>query len=171
MIRTRLFHARRKSSVIVIQCALRLKQSRGTLVKLRYERLQLLRRFASIKIQSHFRRILATSFVQHRREEVAAVKIQCLIRTKLAKERYDEKLKERCLIRILSWYNRRCDVRCRKAAFKIVMTARKWCNWRKRCRRIIFHSIAFWYRKKRRRIRTIQRYPLLPKFQCLFYYP
>lgn len=157
IIRTRLYHSRRKSCSIVIQCAVRQHLSRCQLSHLRYQRTQLLRRIACIKIQSQLRRQFAEKLLKCLRKEFAAKKIQCQFRIRIARQIAMIKLKERNALRIFRWYRGRCIDRRRRAANRIVKAARRWCKWRKRCAKIVFHCIALFYRKKKRKIKSIQR--------------
>jgi hypothetical protein len=157
IIRTRLYHSRRKACSIVIQCAVRQHSSRCQLSRLRYQRIQLLRRLACIKIQSQLRKLFAVNLLSCLRKEFAAKKIQCRYRIRIARKIALIKLKEKSSLRILRWYRGRCIDRRRRAATRIVRAARIWCKWRRRCAKIVFHCIALFYRKKKRKIKSIQR--------------
>ena len=157
IIRTRLYHSHRKACSTAIQCAVRQYSSRCKLSHLRYLRIQLLRRLACIKIQSQLRRRLAVKLLRFLLHEFAAKKIQCQYRIRIARKVALMKRKQKSLLRIIRWYSGRCIVRRRRAASKIVRAARRWCKWRRRCAKIVLHCIALFYRKKKRRIKSIQR--------------
>ena len=158
MIRTRLYHHKRRHCSIAMQCCIRQHLARKLLNLLRFLHHEMLRCKACTKIQNQIRMRGARKVLKHLIREAAAVRIQCLMRSFAAKLLRLLKRKMRNILRVFRWYQLRKEVRCRKAAYKIVSAARLWCFRRLRHRRIVFHSIALWFRKSLRRRKSIQRY-------------
>jgi len=151
LVRLRLYHENRRANSTRIQCTIRCflaksrrfhaKRARAAIVlqcAARYKaavqlRVFLLHKRASTTIQTRVRRLLAQRLLVRLRRTRAATVIQL-------------------------WQRRLLDAWRRRAAFKIVIVARRWLLWRRKHARRIFHLVALHYRRRRRAGMQVKRF-------------
>lgn len=147
--RLRIYHLNRRTASILMQSIIRCYIAKCT-------RWHLNRAHAATLLQSHARGRAAQRHRIFLRNTRASTFIQKRVRIVLARI-FVMKVRWDCACRrVQRWLRGILDVRRRKSAFKIVLVARCWLRWRRKKARIVYHLVAFHYRRRLRARIVIQ---------------
>ena len=156
--RIRKLHQHRTKQCILLQCTVRRHFARRLVQRLRKKRAVLL-------LQRFTRGCIARQKCAYLRAQAAAIGIQRYYRGYRGKKLFRTLFIEAKRAQIQRWAKYHICRRRVKAATRIVLCARQWLQWRRRCAGIVFHSVRLYFLFRRNRILLLQRYVQLMQIE------